>query len=131
LSNREIATQTGYTEPWISQVTRQPWFQERLIAALGNAEGEVLDEIVKVEAKNSMYKLVELRDTAKSEDVQARCAIEILNRHLGKPVQRTENQSNVFHVTTKLEDLDRQLREVEEEEKEILTRGTTTKRSHE
>jgi hypothetical protein len=124
-SNREIAQKTGYSESWISQVTRQPWFQQRLVNSLEEVEGEILDEIVKVEAKNSVFKLVQLRDTAKSEQVQLGSAIELLNRHLGKPVQRTETTANVFHVSAKLGDIDKQLAEVEAEEQRLLRNGST------
>lgn len=125
MSHREIARQLGKSESWISQVCRQPWFQQRLVHMLAEAGGEIIDQIVRVEATNSIFKLVELRDNAKSESVQADCAKEIIYQLLGKPVQRVQTQSTVVQVAAKLEDLDKELRVVEEEEKRLLHQGST------
>lgn len=126
MSNREIAQETGYTDAWLSQLTRQPWFQTRLCELLGRAQDEIVDGIARVEAANSMFKLVHLRDHAKSEPVQADCAKEILNRFQGKPTTRVEtvSVSSVLHVSTKLEDIDKQLKTLEEEEQALLHEGT-------
>src|SRR5882724_4879245 len=37
LSNTEIAKRCGYTNGWVSQVTRQPWFRLRLVQELKEA----------------------------------------------------------------------------------------------
>lgn len=125
-SNREIAKQLGFTDPWISQVCRQPWFQARLIDELGKVQGEIADSIVRVEATNSIFKLVELRDDPKvPKNVQKDCAIHILNMHLGKPVQRTENINLNFQDSAgKVTDIDKQLQEIELEEKRLLSLQT-------
>lgn len=125
MTNNEIAEQCQYSVAWVSQITRQPWFKNRLTKMLQEASDEIFDDLVKVETKNSFVKLLNLRDSAKSEQVQLASAVEILNRGLGKPVQRTENTTNVFHVTTKLEDIDAKLRQIEEEERRLLGQGIT------
>ena len=124
-TNREIAQEMEMSEGWVSQIVRQPWFQERMCNALADAQEDIFENLVKKEARNSYATMVQLRDNAKSEDVRARMAVALVERHFGKPVVRTENQTNVFHVTSKLEDINRQLLEVEEAEKKLLTRGTT------
>lgn len=125
LSNTEIAKNMGMTGPWVSQVTRQPWFQARLTELLHEAGQEIIEERIKVEANKSFDTLVELRDNPNAPAaVRANVAMNIIDRHLGKPTQRTENVSNIFHVSTKLEDLEEQLKEVEAAEKALLTRGT-------
>lgn len=123
-SNREIARETGYQEAWISQVCRQPWFQVHLTQALNQGEAEIVDKIVAVEATNSIYTLVNLRDTAKSEAVRASCATEILNRHLGKPIQRQEIVGSYEYTLTKVEKIEHELEEVEREERRLMTLGT-------
>lgn len=126
LNNREIAKATGFTEPWISQITRQPWFQMRLTKMLSEAADDILTQRIKVEASRSLDTLVEIRDnTSAPAAARATCAINIIDRLLGKPVQKNENTTNVFHVQTKLEDLNRQIEEVEAAERELLTRGAT------
>lgn len=124
LSNREIARRIGFTEPWVSQITRQPWFQVQLVEELSHVQEEVVDQILKVEATNSLFKLVELRDTAKSEMVQKDCAIDILNRHLGKAVQRTEIRGSVQHSLVRAENIDNELADIEREERRLLSMGT-------
>lgn len=121
-SNREIARQTGFSDAWVSQVTRQPWFQVALVKQLRESQEEIADQIIRVEATNSVFKLVQLRDTAKSEDVQARCAMDLLNRHLGKPIQRTETTINggIQHTIARAEDIDEELKEIEAEERRLL-----------
>lgn len=120
-SNREIAQQTGYTEPWISQITRQPWFQLRLLNALQEAKTEVIDDLVRIEAANSFFKLVSLRDTAKSEQVQLAAADRIFSQVAGKPLQRTENSSTVTHQITKASEIDAELKKLEEEERKLMS----------
>lgn len=122
-TNREIAESSGYTEPWISQITRQPWFKERLTRMLDEAGDEVLNDLIRVEGKNSFITLLHLRDNARSEQVRLTAAVNLVDRLLGKPVQRTENTTNVFHVSTKLEELNEQIRKVEEEERKLLGQG--------
>jgi len=124
MSNREIAKEMGYTEPWISQVCRQPWFQTMLTAALSETKEEILDDLVKIEATNSFYKLVQLRDTAKSEDVQKSSAIRILEMCVGKPVQKTEIRGTYEHTLTKVEKINQELEEVEREERRLMAYGT-------
>ena len=121
LSNREIARATGYTEAWISQVCRQPWFQARLVTELQTAQTEVIDDLVRVEATNSFFKLVNLRDTAKSEQVQFAAAVRLFEQQAGKPVQRTEVSGKVTHQLTKADEIDEELRRLEEEERKLLS----------
>lgn len=123
LSNREVAKQMEMSEAWVSQITRQPWFQLALVQELKETKEEIVDSIVKVEATNAIYKLVNLMQSAKSEEVQKSCAVEILNRHLGKPIQRTEHSGEIKHKISDLDDINAELAELEKEEKKLL-RGT-------
>lgn len=120
LSNTEIAKQTGYTDSWISQICRQPWFRVRLMGMFEEAGQDALQKLIEVEAPNSLQTLVVLRDSAESEQVRASCAIHILDRHMGKPTQKTEVKSQVTHTIAKMEDIDRQLAEVEAEERRLI-----------
>ena len=117
----EIAEHTGYTVAWLSQVTRQPWFQARLAAMYQQAGKQQVQELYKEEAVNSFNKIVQLRDHAKSEQVQLASALSVLDRAEGKPVQRTEvHNTNINHSTVTVETIDIELSKIDEEEKRLL-----------
>jgi hypothetical protein len=119
-SNREVAARTGYTESWVSQVTRQPWFQKRLLVEL-NANGRTgLTEYLQVQVNDSFVKIVELRDGAKSETVQAACAMNIIDRVLGKPVQRSEVKMETSRKVDQVEDIRAAVDVLNAREKELL-----------
>jgi hypothetical protein len=112
-SNREVAEKTGYTESWISQLTRQPWFQKRLINEL-NVQGKTgMLDYLRVQVADSFLKLVDLRDNAESEQVQVTCAINILDRALGKPVQRSEVTMETSKKVEKVEGLAESLKSLQ------------------
>jgi len=123
LSNREIAEQTGYSEPWVSQVTRQPWFQDMLVEKLADAGDKLVDEVIALEAKNSVFTLIQLRDDPNQlGSVRAACAKDLLDRYLGKPVQRTENlniTANVKGTITRIDSIDAELAKLETRAKEL------------
>jgi hypothetical protein len=119
-SNREIARQLGFTDAWISQVVRQPWFQVELLKELRKIKGEIVDSIVRVEATNSIFKLIQLRDNARSEEVQKSSAIHLLDMHLGKPIQRSQSVNiNVQDTVVRVEGIDDELKLVEDEIKQL------------
>lgn len=119
-SNNEIAKKMEMTPSWVSQVTRQPWFQKRLMAALHEAGRETIGAFIQAEAENSILKLVELRDTAVSEQVQATCARDILDRAFGKPVQRTEVKMEVKKTEERVGEIEEELKRLEAAEKELV-----------
>lgn len=114
-SNREVAAKTGYSEPWVSQICRQPWFLKKLMLELRTAGRDATSKFLEVQKDDSLIKLVVLRDGAKSEAVQLAATNSLLDRFLGKPVQKTEvkleGTANVVHrheeLREELSDLDR------------------------
>lgn len=87
LTQREVAKEMGYTEGWVSQVCRQPWFTEMVVEELSRVGRNVVEEIFKNAAPGSALKLIELRDNAESESVQLSATKELLDRYLGKAPQ--------------------------------------------
>lgn len=124
-SNREVAQKTGYTEAWVSQITRQPWFLKRLLTEVRAAGREGLQKFMQVQAEESLYKVVQLRETAKSEVVQLGAAINLLDRFFGKPIQRTEVKMETTQVTKKYENLQAELADLEAQERELLAKTKT------
>ena len=89
-SNREIAAQSGYTEPWISQLFRQPWAQ-RLLSEMMHEAG--LDEVrallkeAQVELRANARRSAQ-RSKSSGERSNARRASNLLEQYSGKPTQR-------------------------------------------
>ena len=92
-NNREIAQAVGMSESWISQVLRQPWARERLAAELNAAGRDELSNLIETAAKDSLYKLVELRDDEETpKAVAANVSTYLVDRFLGKPKQSIEQK---------------------------------------
>ena len=125
-SNREIAEQSGYTEPWLSQVFRQPWAQAMLVQMLKESGKSVLDQtlmIIQGEVINSLQKLVEVRDDPDSpKAVQRACCVDIIEQFLGKPKQKVEVAQG--GSSDSVEELDKRLAELEKQEQQL--RGNLT-----
>lgn len=119
-TNREIAAQMGYTEAWISQITRQPWFQVRLLEALDERPDHI-EEFLKAQLEPTILRLVHLRDNAESESVQLGATINLLDRFLGKPIQRTEAKLEVTKREERVTDIDAEIKLLEVEEAKIKT----------
>lgn len=122
-SNKEIAEETGYTPLWVGEVVRQPWFKLRLSELFSVAEAGAVDDILTMQAGPSLLKLIDLRDNAKSEDIQFRSASEILNRRFGKAPQKVEVTGQMSHVIGTLDQINEQLQAIELEKTALM--GTT------
>lgn len=118
-SNREIARKLGYTDAWISQVTRQEWFRHRLLEEMKNSGRTEFVSVLQGEAVNSIDTLILMRDTAASETVRVMCAKDILDRCYGKAVQRVEQK---VEFTEKVNEVERLNEEIAELERELAVR---------
>lgn len=87
LSYREISEQTGMGMTGVSWLCSQAWFKEQLLALLNSQGIDPVKQLIQSAAVDSIYKVIELRDKAKSEAVQRDCAFDLLDRYLGKSVQ--------------------------------------------
>jgi lambda repressor-like predicted transcriptional regulator len=123
-SNREIAKQMEMDPVTISQVLRQPWARERLLKILEEKGGSAVESFIKGEAINSLQTLVEVRDDPMSgAPARVSASNSLLDRYLGKAVQRTENLS--VSAETSLAELDSRLARLRAEEKTLLGREIT------
>jgi len=116
----EIAGRLERSVAWVSLLLRQPWARERLtteINAQGRNEIEVLLKGAGVEA---LKRVIHLSEAAESEAIQMAANREILDRLLGKPLQKVEQKNE---VRIDMENVDRELKALEEQEKELLGRG--------
>lgn len=113
-SNREIARVVGNTEAWISQVLRQPWARERLVEEITLAGRDSVNEILRGEVENTIFKLIEVRDTATKQSDAIAASKEILDRFLGKPTQHIKTEQ-VKGRAADMEGVERELQELDRE----------------
>jgi hypothetical protein len=92
VSIKTVAQLLEKSETAVQNLCRQPWFMKEvntLLEARGKKDGVL--ELLRGEQFNSAQTLVELRDNPKVPSVVRKsCATEILDRTMGKPVQRVE-----------------------------------------
>lgn len=94
MTQREVHLETGWSETWVSQIARQPWAKERLFAMMSAQGKNIINEMLRLEVIPSIQKLVDLRDNSGNDipaSVQARAADSLLDRYLGKAVQKVES----------------------------------------
>lgn len=107
----EIAGITGYSPQHTSTVMRQDWFQKQLAGLLEESGKPVVEHLLQMEAKASLDVLIQLRDgQATPPAVKMNCAFNILDRVLGKAVQKTESVNHNFNRTStmSMEELDKE-----------------------
>jgi hypothetical protein len=116
LSNREIAKQTGYTEPWMSQLFRQPWAQRALSEFITNAGLDEVTQLLKGAAADSVRKLIDIRDNplAPVAVVRATC-VDLLDRFMGKPAQHVHVEQSPIMTTNDVAEIDKKIEELNAE----------------
>jgi hypothetical protein len=88
---KEVAQLLGRSEPAVQNLLRQKWFQKEVTAIMAEYGAQDVIELFKAEQFNSLTTLIELRDNPRvPSSSRIACARDILDRALGKPVQRIE-----------------------------------------
>lgn len=119
-SNRKIAGTVGLSESWVSQILRQPWARQLLVRELREAGRDAIQDLLAGAAEDSVLTLIALRDTATEESVRRGASNDLLDRFLGKPTQRVEQNAKVTVTSETVEQLDAELAELEAEEKRLI-----------
>ena len=91
---RDVANRLGRSEPAVQNLLRQKWFQAEVtkVQAEYGARDRDMMELFRAEAFSSLATLVEMRDNVRVPAAsRITCAKDILDRGLGKPVQRIES----------------------------------------
>lgn len=87
---KDVARRLGKSEPAVQNLVRQPWFQKE-INTLMSELGRNIYQMFEAESINCLTTLVEMRDNPRvPAHARILCAKDILDRGLGKPVQRIE-----------------------------------------
>ncbi len=120
----EIARRMGFTDAWVSQILRQPWARVRLLEELKLAGREGVQGILQSEAEEAVFRVIELSRTAEDESVKLRANDSILDRFLGKAIQKVESKIE-SHVTVEdVSQIDRELAETEREINRLAGKAT-------
>ncbi len=115
-SNKEIAELTGFTYPWVSQMLRQPWARQRILQLIKEAGGDEVTTLLQSTTTDSIYTLIDVRDDPKAKPAERTTAANaLLDRVLGKPLQRVEADTTIRNVTNDVSEINAQLAGVEEE----------------
>jgi len=119
-SNTEIATYTGYQRVHINAILRQPWARARLLDILQGKEQDPAEVLLRASVLDNITTLIQVRDDEGS-GAQARIAASnsLLDRYLGKPLQRVEAASK---HTLDVSSIDAELAKLTAEEANLLGR---------
>lgn len=118
MSNREIAVATGYTDSWVSQVTRQPWFKKQLAETLREAGIDPVKNFLQCEALPALEALAAVRDNPEAPSAARVAACNaILDRAFGKPTQHIQSEStvNVNNAKKSVEQIEQELSSIDEQ----------------
>jgi hypothetical protein len=115
-SNKEIAERTGYTQPWLSQLTRQPWFRLRLVQELKEAGVDAVQQVLKATVLDSVFTLIDIRDDPGApKAVRAQTADRLLDRYFGKPTQKVETDSKSLPSSPEIQAISHELAEIDQQ----------------
>lgn len=91
VTTHEVAEAFGVHDETVRNVLRQDWFQETVTKLMAEHGGRDIMSLFRGEALSSLVTLVELRDGKDTpKAVKRACCTDILDRALGKPLQRVE-----------------------------------------
>ena len=125
MSNKEVSEKTGYTEAWVSQITRQPWFRLRLVQELKEAGLDKVAKLLESAALDSVFTILEIRDDPNApKAVRRACADSLLDRFLGKPTVHVQHDPQRLPSSPELAAVDSELQQIEKQLKEN-TNGKT------
>lgn len=93
VSTREVATACNVSEPTVRNLLRHDWFQERVTKLMGENGGKDIMSMFRAEQFRTLAVLLDLRDNLTTPaPVKFNVCRDILDRTLGKPVQRIETE---------------------------------------
>lgn len=91
---KSAAEELGVGYKTLLDLAKNQWFQEKLLEAQRVNGAQDIMDVFRSECQNSAITLIELRDNQNvAPSVRRACAVDILDRFLGKPVQKIESKS--------------------------------------
>jgi len=137
MSRKEIFTQLGgtydldrkpisgsgkFSYAHIGNILKQPWFRSQVIKLQHEAGMDMVEVAIRAEMPSAVEIIVEImNDDEAPSTARLAAASQILDRGLGKPVQRVENtqKGNIDHVLHDARELDRKLEQTRQELKQL------------
>lgn len=115
MSMKDISVACDVCYASVQALCRNAWFQETVNEIMQKNGAKDVMDLFKAEQFNSLVTLVEIRDNEKAPtSVRRASAVDILDRYLGKPVQRVETAE-----ITKSEDPVAEVKRLEEENRRL------------
>lgn len=120
-SLKEIAEATNYSEGAVRMITKQPWFRKRFLRITADAGRNSVESFLAGETMTSLEVLVEIRDdSGQKGPTRVAAANSILDRALGKAVQKVETENHSYqHKAESGSEIDRQIAAAESELKAL------------
>lgn len=113
---KEIAELTNTTLSWVSQVCRQPWARERMRQEIDALGKNIVKTMIENDAPEAQQILGDImRDETVKPATRAACAMDILDRAIGKPKQEIESHTSVTMTPDNVEELDKLIKKYQEE----------------
>lgn len=122
-SRDEIAEQFGYGSTQVARILRLPWVKDLVLRIQANRQLSV-EQRLRTMAPHALDTLGDLL-SAESENVRAAVARDLLDRVLGKAIQRSENvninatPSDVQELNSEMSHLDEQLEEIRKRKQQL------------
>lgn len=116
LSVKETALVTGYTPQTVSQVCKQPWFQEAFCQLSTEIGKDAVETFLEGEVLPALQRTADIARGAESEAVRLAANRELLDRYLGKSTVKVESKvsgqvESVVYDIAKLRDEEKRLNE--------------------
>lgn len=99
-TNVEIAEQLGITSVTVSYILKQPWAAEQVLEEIERSGRDKVVATLQGAAYDAALRLIEISETASSEQVRLKANNDVLDRVLGRP-----NQPITHHSASDLEEL--------------------------
>lgn len=120
---RQPISGTGkYSYVHLGNIFNQPWFRKTVLELMHEAGFDQVESAIQVELPTAVETIVEVMNNKKaSPSSRLSAANSLLDRGLGKPVQRVEqnNTNSHTHVIEDARELDREIEKVEQELKQL------------
>jgi hypothetical protein len=114
----EIAEKMERTVAWVSLLLRQPWARERITSEIMEGGRDEIETLIKGAAPEAFRRIISLSENAEAEAVKLAANREIIDRLLGKPVQKVEQKNTNLNLD--MGKIDEELKKLEDEEKRLL-----------
>lgn len=118
-SNKEIADYTGYSSTAVGHILRQPHVRQRILDEIKKAGGDELEKLIAGTAVDNVLTLIDIRDTTKDERLKANVSNTLLERYMGRPVQRVDQHITKEPSVAEVAILEADLAKLQDEEKRL------------